>query len=439
MRQDCQEGLRVAAATDGPALAVEEGQVDAHLPRELGQRFLRLVLRPAGGQPTGVLRGIGIADHDLLLSADAAHVGGDAVQLPHGVGGAVQIVQRFEQRDDAERRCDTRISLQEQDGQNVAGGCALADHVRAKAVLVLLCDHLERLQRVDGGVREDVGMVVPHTRPDQRALGAELLLQPAEFGVLVPLREAAQSKVPSDGIQGFLVTIGFLADVQRHHGKSEGRDLAQDVGQHAIGVQLVAHLAQRAVHEEQFVQQHLLGQVDVGAIVHGCVGLVHDHHAAGAALRLLLLLPGPFLRALHLGDHLADVGAVRLAGVAIAVGFVQLIGACDEGQFTFQLLQVLTQQPGSLGSLAHADGLGGLGSHVGIAVTVASHPAGKDYGSSRERQLGIGGVRLQGGIELAQEGRKGIPQDGFDDQCSPLGFIFGSWFGAGNFVGQPKG
>ena len=95
-----------AAAPDGAAPAVEQGQGHAGLPAGLGQRLLRAVELPVGGDEAAVLVAVRIPQHDLLpvspgLQVLAVH--GQREQLAHQARAAVQVVDRLEQRHHLQR------------------------------------------------------------------------------------------------------------------------------------------------------------------------------------------------------------------------------------------------------------------------------------------------------------------------------------------------
>ena len=103
-----QDGVvaRAAAAADGAAATVEEPQPDSGLAGRLDQVELGAVQRPVGGQVAAVLVGVGVAEHDFLAVAARSH--DSAVQRKvkrrfENRRAALQVVDRLEQRHDADR------------------------------------------------------------------------------------------------------------------------------------------------------------------------------------------------------------------------------------------------------------------------------------------------------------------------------------------------
>ena len=93
---------RAAAATDGTAAAMEQRQVDVVRFGPLGDAFLGGVQRQRGGGRSGVLRGIGVAEHDLELVAGGLQASlnlGDLNHFFEHIHRVLQILKLLEQRD----------------------------------------------------------------------------------------------------------------------------------------------------------------------------------------------------------------------------------------------------------------------------------------------------------------------------------------------------
>ena len=102
LRPDREVG-RAAAAADAAAAAVEQRQLDA-VPRARGDDlFLRAVELPRRGEPAGVLRRVGVADHHLLVARDARAIPRQREQRVEHRAGALQIGGGLEQRHHALR------------------------------------------------------------------------------------------------------------------------------------------------------------------------------------------------------------------------------------------------------------------------------------------------------------------------------------------------
>ena len=100
-----------AAAADGAAATVEEPQPDSGLAGGLDEVQLGAVQRPVGGQVAAVLVGVGVAEHDLLAVAARRHqrpVQRKIKRRFENRRATLQVVDRLEQRHDADRDCTLR-------------------------------------------------------------------------------------------------------------------------------------------------------------------------------------------------------------------------------------------------------------------------------------------------------------------------------------------
>ena len=132
---------RPAAAAHGPAPAVEEAERDAVPPSDFGEGLLRPVEGPSGSQDSPVLAGVRVSQHHLLNSSprlDVPPVGPISQETVDHAGGAREIVDRLEERDDVEggEGLPPFVDLREagffcekNDGENVALVVRHADDV----------------------------------------------------------------------------------------------------------------------------------------------------------------------------------------------------------------------------------------------------------------------------------------------------------------------
>ena len=81
--------------------------------------LLRAIERPRRGEPTRVLRRIGVTDHHFLVPRDPCAIPGQREQRVENVAGAPQIGLPFEQRHHALRVTVASQFLQQLDGEHV--------------------------------------------------------------------------------------------------------------------------------------------------------------------------------------------------------------------------------------------------------------------------------------------------------------------------------
>jgi len=232
------EVRRATAPADGATAAVEQGQLHAVLLGHLGHLLLRHVQLPRRGQAAGVLAGVGVADHHLLLAVDVVDVPVSGEELLHGRRRRLQVGQPLEQRHHGERLANATLALQELDGEHVRGRRAHGDDVGAEAV--------DRELGQDAHGADDVGDLLGHgkVRGQQWALAFQLRHQPLHPLVLGPRAVRPDAEVRGDGVDHVGVPLRLLPDVQLHQGETEREHLAKEVQEAPVGDGLVAALTQ---------------------------------------------------------------------------------------------------------------------------------------------------------------------------------------------------
>lgn len=227
-----------ATPAHGASAAVEQGELDAVALGHLRHLLLRPVQLPRRGQAAGVLAGVGVADHDLLLALDPVHVPVHREEALHGRGRRLQVGQPLEQRHHGQRLAHAALALQELHGEHVRGGRRHGDDVGAEAVGRELREDVERA--------DDVGDLVGlgKVRGQQRALASQLRQQPLLPLVLGPLAVRPDAEVRGDGVDHVGVPLRLLPDVQLHQGEPEREHLAQEVQEAPVRDGLVAAVTQ---------------------------------------------------------------------------------------------------------------------------------------------------------------------------------------------------
>ena len=208
-----QHGLvgRAATTAHGTAATVHEHQVDIVLLGPLGNAFLRGVQREHGRGRTGILGGVGIAQHDLH-----AAVGLGKALLHHGqrkhliehVDAALEVLELLEQRNHVELGdillvCKGQVGKLEDVG-HMLGALGERDDVAVRHLLaVALLDGADSAEGVDDLTRHG--------------------LQIAMDTVLVDILEGAG------------VHHGVLTELHLDHVEAEGLDLPDDGLHRAVG------------------------------------------------------------------------------------------------------------------------------------------------------------------------------------------------------------
>ena len=132
---------------------MEQGQVDVVRFGPLGDALLRGVQGKGGGGRAGVLRGIGVAEHDFHLAAGGLQTSLDLRDLDHfleHVHRVLQILKLLEQRDDVD---DRHIGFVCGAGQNICGIIRLLNIVDQHIHLMPLQNLLEVLEFLGRGLR----------------------------------------------------------------------------------------------------------------------------------------------------------------------------------------------------------------------------------------------------------------------------------------------
>ena len=272
--RDRPPGRGAAPAHRAPA-AVEEGDGNAALAPQPGEPELSLGELPVGRQKPAVLVGVGVADHHLehppLFPHAAAHQR-DLEQLPYHVGGAPQVVDRLEQRDDGERTALGAGGVGEEPGllrehvcaEHVGDAVRHAQHEAADGLAIeaiaRLADQAEHARRFGRpSLRRQVGRrVVGAERPHQ------LRLQPgAPLGGLGRGRLGGAAGAPQRA-QCLVQARGVLADVQSERAEPEGFHLAAHRPHEQPGRRGALRLGETRFQGAQVDDEVVRGRVAVG-------------------------------------------------------------------------------------------------------------------------------------------------------------------------------
>ena len=209
---------RAAAATDGTAAPVEEGQPDATRTSRVDEGRLRPVQTPGRGQEARLLVRIRVAEHDLLAitpGRDAGPVARVVEQLPEDGPGRVERRTRLEERHEIEGRRGSAgriVGLHRQPGErqdvgHVGGSGREADDVAVARVGPE--PHLGRSDRPERGEH----LTERHAGRDVCGGGSAL----------------------TDRIQRRRVDRRVLADLERREMEPERPELPAQVGDLAPG------------------------------------------------------------------------------------------------------------------------------------------------------------------------------------------------------------
>ena len=159
--------------------------------------------------------------------------------------GRAQVARRLEQRDDAARRRDASLALQQLDGENIGWLPGHRDDVGAERFGMDRRHHPERVEHF-GDAR--VGR-----HPGRRQLAAlrEHVDEKIHAPLFRPAAVLAEAERAGDGVDGLGMAFGLLPYVQAHEGQAEGGHPSQDVRQAAVGDDAVAGGVQGAVAEQE--------------------------------------------------------------------------------------------------------------------------------------------------------------------------------------------
>ncbi|MNF48909.1 hypothetical protein D3C84_301710 [compost metagenome] len=249
-----------AAATDGAATAMEQGEADVVGLSQPHQGFHGGVLGPAGGHHARVLGGIRVADHHVLATLDVTAIPVHRQQALHHGGARHQVFLGLEQRRHRHAELATGFLQQQLHRQDVGGGAGHGDDVDAERIGVVTGDHPAGVYGLAGLVaRCPVG-------GDQRAAGVQFVEQEGLLVVLAPLGVVTHAEVAGQLGEDLTMTLTVLADVQLDQMDAEAGQLAQHVQQHAVGD--VAHAAgvQGVVAELQRLAQLGRGLDEIAAL-----------------------------------------------------------------------------------------------------------------------------------------------------------------------------
>ena len=390
-----QHGLvgRTAATAHGTAATVHEHQVDIVLLGPLGDALLCGVQGEHGRGRTGILGGVGVAQHDLH-----AAVGLGKALLHHGqrehlvehVNTALEVLELLEQRDHVELG-DVFLVCEGQVGKLKDVGHMLSALGERDDVAVR---HLLAIALLDG------------------ADGTEGVDDLARHGLQV-----AVDTVLVDILEGAGMHHGVLTELHLDHMEAEGLDLPDDGLDRAVGSTDGTAGGQRALDDTQVLQE-LIGTVvhGVGDAAHGGVQTVgHDEH--DGAMRLVL---GDQLGAGRvLGAHLdLMVPQVDELSRRLAVGGLECEVAADAAALVLELEH-------HVGEVLGGDLAAHLGGDVGVAVAVGTDPAARMEERRAQRRHGAGLVAQHPVVKATIDDGNDVKQRVIEDVDDGIGFLDG--------------
>ena len=388
-----QHGLvgRAATTAHGTAATVHEHQVDIVLLGPLGDALLRGVQREHGRGRTGILGGVGIAQHDLH-----AAVGLGKALLHHGqrkhlvehVDAALEVLELLEQRDHVELGnvflvCEGQVG-QLKDVGHMLGTLGKRDDVAVCHLLaVALLDGTDGTEGVDDLARHG--------------------LQVTMDTVLVDILEGAG------------VHHGVLTELHLDHMEAEGLDLPDDGLDRTVGGTDGTAGSKRTLDDAQVIQE-LVGAVvhGVGDAAHGGVQAVgHDEH--DGAMRLVLgdqLGAGRVTRA-HLDLMVPQVNEL---GRRLAVGGLEREVVADAAALVLELEHHVSEALGG-------DFAAHLGGDVGVAVAVGADPAAGMEERRAQRRHGTGLVAQHPVVKTTVDDGDNVEQRVIEDVDDGIGFL----------------
>ena len=340
---------------------------------------------------TGILGGVGVAQHDLH-----AAVGLGKALLHHGqrehlvehVNTALEVLELLEQRDHVELGdillvCEGKVG-ELKDVGHMLGALGERDDVAMRHLLAVAL-----LDRADG--TEGVDDLARHG------------LQVAVDTVLVDILEGAG------------VHHGVLTELHLDHMEAEGLDLPDDGLDRAVGSTDGTAGGQRALDDTQVLQE-LIGTVvhGVGDAAHGGVQTVgHDEH--DGAMRLVL---GDELGAGRvLGAHLdLMVPQVHELGRRLAVGGL-------ERQVTADAAALVLELEHHMGEVLCGDLAAHLSGDVGVAVAVRADPAAGMEERRAQRRHGAGLVAQHPVVKATIDDGDDVEQRVIEDVDDGIGFL----------------
>ena len=388
-----QHGLvcRAATTAHGTAATVHEHQVDIVLLGPLGNALLRGVQREHGRGRTGILGGVGIAQHDLH-----ATVGLGKALLHHGqrkhlvehVDAALEVLELLEQRNHVELGdillvCKGQVGKLE-DVSHMLGALGERDDVAVRHLLaVALLDGTDSAEGVDDLARHG--------------------LQIAMDTVLV------------DILEGSGMHYGVLTELHLDHVEAEGLDLPDDGLHRAVGSTDGTAGSQRTLNDAQVIQE-LIGAVvhGVGDATHGGVQTIgHDEH--DGAMRLVL--GNQFSTCGVLGAHLdLMVPQVDELGRRLAVGGLEREVATDTAALVLELEH-------HMGEILGGDFAAHLGGDVGVTVAVGADPTAGMEERRAQRRHGTGLVAQHPVVKTTIDDGNDVEQRVIEDVDDGIGFL----------------
>mmetsp|Transcript_6859 Transcript_6859/g.13014 ORF Transcript_6859/g.13014 Transcript_6859/m.13014 type:complete len:308 (+) Transcript_6859:1496-2419(+) len=279
---------------------MEQRQLDTVCVAELHEALLGLVQLPHRRQAAGVLGGVRVSQHHLLLVIDVRTVPLVLVEALNGGWGLDQVILGLEERGYAECRHDTGLLLQQLHTQHVRGRRGHGDHVRPERLGPDLRDHAHRSHHLrNPRLRCEI-------HPGQRALGPQFRVQELQLLLLRPFCEVAEAEVLRDSLHRLGVSCGLLPDVQLHEVQAKAVQPHERVPQQPRGQLPFADLVQGVVDQCQRLQE-LCGVPEDGAVWHVLGTLVQslvvgpggdqlcaqvlEHQAVGLVVRDLVAVP----------------------------------------------------------------------------------------------------------------------------------------------------
>ena len=186
---------RAASASDGTTAAMEEDHVDTVLLADFQDLLHGHVQLPGRGKLSGILHGIGVAQHDLLAALNVLLVPWHAKGGVDHLGGIDQVIAGLEEGADAHELLHASDLLQQAHSQDIRGSPGHRDAVSTQGLDGQFRDGLVGSQ----DFLDDVAgfEIVRQERP----LRLDLLHEPVTFLLLGPGGVFAQAEELGDRLQ----------------------------------------------------------------------------------------------------------------------------------------------------------------------------------------------------------------------------------------------
>mmetsp|Transcript_17779 Transcript_17779/g.36700 ORF Transcript_17779/g.36700 Transcript_17779/m.36700 type:complete len:642 (+) Transcript_17779:975-2900(+) len=428
---------------------MEEGHVHTMLLADLQDLLHRHMQFPGGGKLSCILHGVGVAQHDFLAALNV-------ILVPRHAKGGVdhlrsidQVVARLEEGADTHELLHAADLLQQAHSQDIRSSPGHGNAVGAQGLDGQLRDGLVGGQDFlnDVAAFEIVGQEGP--------LRFDLLHEPVAFLLLGPRSVFPQAQELRDRLQSLGVTVTFLAHVQASHADAEGADTADEIQESAVGHGLIATLDQGAVDDLQWPSQLVHGGENlllevwlrVAAHVHGLhgllrspaapsqghqkppVGLVGGHARVEVPMHTAALVRAANLASGHRRGrpHAAD---------SLDLPLKLLAGLTRHAQLVEQLIHLAVVQLNDAPAKQRHHLLGRLPRHIGIAITISSHPAAQLQNRRTVRKLRLANSP-QAAVDAAVVLRHRLPDSVLDDQHAIARFSLRSGPGASHRVRAP--